>query len=85
MLNVYHLSLPDPPSILSYAPAVPYGYIRVSPVSSDFDLLGVMGLLAENLIVGTGKVRVFICLASFLVGYHMLSLSLLYTPAIQGL
>lgn len=57
----------------------------VSPVSSDFDLLGVMGLLAENLIVGTGKVRVFICLVSFLVGYHMLSLSLLYTPAIQGL
>lgn len=85
MLTVYHMSLPDPPSILSYAPAVPYGYIRVSPVSTDFGLLGVMGLLAGNLKVGTGKVRVFICLASFLVSYHMLSLGLLYTPALQVL
>lgn len=55
MLNVYHLSLPDPPSILSYAPAVPYGYIRVSPVSSDFGLLGVMELLAGNLKSGNRK------------------------------
>lgn len=49
---------------------------------SDFGLLGAMGILGGNQKVGRGKVMVFIVLASFLVGCHMLSVRLLYTAAL---